>query len=61
MARDTHGGAAAAATTNAAWERYGFLILAVLLLMVLPLALDVFRLGLAAKYCRSRSARWASC
>ena len=50
MARDTQGGAAAAATTSSTWERYGFLILAVLLLVALPLALDVFRLGLAAKY-----------
>jgi urea transport system permease protein len=43
-------GAAAAAATSSTWERYGFLILAVLLLAVLPLALDIFRLGLAAKY-----------
>jgi urea transport system permease protein len=45
-----HRGAAAAATTGSAWEKYGFLILAVLLLAVLPLTLDIFRLGLAAKY-----------
>jgi len=31
-------------------QKYGFLILAVLLLVVLPLSLGVFRLGLAAKY-----------
>ncbi len=43
-------GAAAAAATSSTWERYGFLILAVLLLVVLPLTLNIFRLGLAAKY-----------
>ena len=31
-------------------EKYAFVILAVLLLLVVPLSLDVFRLGLAAKY-----------
>jgi len=31
-------------------ERYGLVILAVFILVVLPLALDTFRLGLAAKY-----------
>jgi urea transport system permease protein len=48
---------AAAATASAGsmasrdWtQKYGFLILAVLLLVVLPLSLGVFRLGLAAKY-----------
>ncbi len=38
---------------RSAWsglEKYGLLILAVLLLVVLPLSLNVFRLGLAAKY-----------
>jgi len=38
---------------SAAWsasEKIGLLILAVLLLAVLPLGLDIFRLGLAAKY-----------
>jgi urea transport system permease protein len=37
----------------AAWsrsEKFGLLILAVLLLVVLPFGLDIFRLGLAAKY-----------
>ena len=37
----------------AAWsasEKFGLLILAVLLLLVLPFGLDIFRLGLAAKY-----------
>jgi urea transport system permease protein len=48
---------AAAATASAGsmvsrdWtQKYGLLILAVLLLLVLPLSLGVFRLGLAAKY-----------
>ena len=50
MAGDTQRGAAAAAATSSAWEKYGFLVLAVLLLVVLPLALNIFRLGLAAKY-----------
>ena len=31
-------------------ELYGFLILAVLLAVVLPLALDIFRLNLIGKY-----------
>ena len=45
-------GAAARAATGGwgAADKYGLLILAVLLLAVLPLSLDVFRLGLAAKY-----------
>ena len=33
-----------------AYEKYGFLLLALLLLAALPLGLDVFRLGLAGKY-----------
>jgi urea transport system permease protein len=33
-----------------AYEKYGFLILALLLLLALPLGLNVFRLGLAGKY-----------
>jgi urea transport system permease protein len=49
MARGAQGAAAAAATSSA-WERYGLLVLAVLLLVVLPLTLNIFRLGLAAKY-----------
>jgi urea transport system permease protein len=43
----------AASAAGSAWkasEKYGLLIVAVLLLVVLPLALNIFRLGLAAKY-----------
>jgi urea transport system permease protein len=42
--------AAAVSSSWSAYEKYGFLILAVLLLVALPLGLNVFRLGLAAKY-----------
>jgi urea transport system permease protein len=48
-----NGQAGAASAVSGAWsasERYGLLILTVLVLVVLPLALNVFRLGLAAKY-----------
>jgi urea transport system permease protein len=48
---DQHGGTAA--SFSAAWsasEKIGLPLLAVLLLVVLPLGLDIFRLGLAAKY-----------
>jgi len=38
------------AASGGGWEKYGFLILAVLLLVVLPLSVNIFRLGLAAKY-----------
>ena len=45
------GAASARLATRRDWtEKYGLLILAVLLLAVLPLSIDVFRLGLAAKY-----------
>jgi urea transport system permease protein len=52
MARP-NGQAGAASAVSSAWsapEKYGLLILTVLLLVVLPLALNIFRLGLAAKY-----------
>lgn len=42
--------AAAVSSSWSAYEKYGLLILAVLLLVALPLGLNVFRLGLAAKY-----------
>ena len=50
MARIARQGAAEAASAGAGWGTYGFVILAVLLLAVLPFSLDIFRLGLAAKY-----------
>ncbi len=50
MARVAKQGAAEAASAGAGWGTYGFIILAVLLLAVLPFSLDIFRLGLAAKY-----------
>ena len=52
MAQSTPRGSAASAVGGAwkASEKYGLLILAVLLLVVLPLTLNIFRLGLAAKY-----------
>jgi urea transport system permease protein len=50
MAALLHRGAAAAAQAGSVRQLYGFLILAVLLLVAIPLGLDVFRLGLAAKY-----------
>ncbi len=52
MALPHEKGAAARATTGGwgAADKYGLLILTVLLLVVLPFSLDVFRLGLAAKY-----------
>lgn len=52
MMQSNHQGSAASAAAGA-WsvpEKYGVLILAVLLLVVLPLGLNIFRLGLAAKY-----------
>jgi urea transport system permease protein len=52
MAQSIRQGSAASAVA-AAWspsEKYGLLILAVLLLVALPLGLNIFRLGLAAKY-----------
>jgi urea transport system permease protein len=52
MSQSNHQGSAPSAAA-AAWstsEKYGLLILAVLLLAVLPLGLNIFRLGLAAKY-----------
>jgi urea transport system permease protein len=52
MMQSNHQGSAASAAAGAwrASEKYGVLILAVLLLVVLPLGLNIFRLGLAAKY-----------
>jgi len=50
MAALLHRGAAAAAQAGSVRQLYGFLILAVLLLVAIPLGLNVFRLGLAAKY-----------
>jgi urea transport system permease protein len=52
MSQPVPQGAAAFAvgSTWSAYEKYGFLILALLLLVALPLGLNVFRLGLAGKY-----------
>jgi urea transport system permease protein len=52
MAQSNRQGSAASAVTSAwaASEKYGLLVLAVLLLVVLPLTVNIFRLGLAAKY-----------
>ena len=44
------GAASSVASAWSASEKYSLLITTVLLLVVLPLALDIFRLGLAAKY-----------
>jgi urea transport system permease protein len=52
MARPNGYMSAASAGANewSASDKYGLLIMAALLLAVLPLTLDIFRLGLAAKY-----------
>jgi len=50
MAGVSHEGAAAAANTDWKWSASGLVILAVLLLGVVPFSIDIFRLGLAAKY-----------
>jgi urea transport system permease protein len=50
MAAFMQKGAAAAAIAGSVREKYGLLILAALLLIAIPLGLNIFRLGLAAKY-----------
>jgi len=50
MAAIMQRGAAAAALAGSVREKYGLIILMVVLLVVVPLGLNIFRLGLAAKY-----------